>query len=97
MPNRILITLLVVLGLLATTFANARLHQLQPNDAAAQKVQRKFKQYKRVHQEILKTIVQGKQTQAITALQEIVSVIPRDGESQYMPVSYTHLTLPTKA
>jgi len=84
MPNRILISLFVVLGLLATTFANARLHQLHPNDAASQKVQRKFKQYKRVHQEILKMIVQGKQTQAITALREIVSVIPRDGESQYM-------------
>ena len=84
MLNRISITLLVVLGLLATTLANTRLQPSQPNDAAAQKVQRKFKQYKRVHQEILKMIVGGKQEQAIMALREIVSVVPRDGESQYM-------------
>ncbi|MBT4694386.1 MAG: alkaline phosphatase [Planctomycetaceae bacterium] len=84
MLNRISITLIVVLGLLATAFANTRLPQSQPNDAAAQKVQRKFKQYKRVHQEILKMIVDGKQKQAIMALREIVSVVPRDGESRYM-------------
>jgi alkaline phosphatase D len=84
MLNRISITLVVLLGLLATAFANTRLHQLQPNDGAAQKVQRKFKQYKRVHQDILKMIVQGKQEQAIRALREIVSVVARDGESQYM-------------
>ena len=84
MLNRISITLVVLLGLLATAFANTRLHQLQPNDGAAQKVQRKFKQYKRVHQDILKMIVQGKQEQAIRVLREIVSVVARDGESQYM-------------
>jgi alkaline phosphatase D len=84
MLNRISITLVVLLGLLATAFANTRLHQLQPNDGASQKVQRKFKQYKRVHQDILKMIVQGKQEQAIRALREIVSVVARDGESQYM-------------
>jgi alkaline phosphatase D len=84
MLNRIPTTLVVLLGILATAFANSRLHQLQPNDAAAQKVQRKFKQYKRVHQDILKMIVQGKQDQAIRVLREIVSVVPRDGESRYM-------------
>ena len=84
MLNKISITLLVLLGLLATAFANTRVHHSQPNDAAAQKVERKFKQYKRVHQEILKMIVEGKQKQAIMALREIVSVVPRDGESHYM-------------
>jgi len=84
MRNRISITLLVLLGLLATAFANTLLQQSEPNDTAAQKVQRKFKQYKRVHQELLKLIVDGKEKQAIVALREIVTIVPRDGESQYM-------------
>mgnify|MGYP003978998987 CR=1 FL=1 len=84
MIKKLSIVLLLTLGLLATAFANTRLRQPQPNDAAAQKVQRKFKQYKRVHQELLKLIVDGKQKQAIIALREIVTIVPRDGESQYM-------------
>lgn len=84
MIKKLSIVLLLTLGLLATAFANSRLRQPQPNDAASQKVQRKFSQYKRVHQEILKLIVDGNQKQAIIALREIVTIVPRDGESQYM-------------
>lgn len=84
MLNKLPIIALVTLGLFASAVANSRIRQPQPNDAAAQKVQRKFKQYKRVHQELLKLIVDGSQKQAIIALLEIVTIVPRDGESQYM-------------
>ncbi|MEC7564272.1 MAG: alkaline phosphatase D family protein [Planctomycetota bacterium] len=56
----------------------------QETDDAAKVVQRKFKQYKRVHQEILKIIVEGNAKKAIGLLEEILRVVPKDGESQYM-------------
>ena len=51
----------------------------QENDGAAKQVQRKFKQYKRVHQEILKIIVDGDPPKAIRLLEEILRVVPKDG------------------
>ena len=54
------------------------------NDDAAKKVERKFKQYKRVHQDLLKKIVAGQERAALTELETILSVVPADGESHYM-------------
>ncbi|MEC7566469.1 MAG: alkaline phosphatase D family protein, partial [Planctomycetota bacterium] len=56
----------------------------QQNDDAAKKVERKFRQYKRVHQEILKKIVAGQEEKALAELETILKVVPKDGESHYM-------------
>ena len=62
------------------------------NDDAAKKVERKFKQYKRVHQDLLKKIVAGQERAALTELETILSVVPADGESHYMSaVCYARL------
>ena len=72
--------LLILLALSPLTVGELRLKSSQQqNDAAAKKVERKFKQYKRVHQEILKKIVEGKETQALEELAAILRVVPNDG------------------
>ena len=78
-------SLLLLLALSPLTVGELRLKSSQQqNDEAAKKVERKFKQYKRVHQEILKKIVEGKETQALGELAAILRVVPNDGESHYM-------------
>lgn len=78
-------SLLLLLALSPLTVGELRLKSSQQqNDEAAKKVERKFKQYKRVHQEILKKIVEGKETQALEELAAILRVVPNDGESHYM-------------
>tara|TARA_B100000945_G_scaffold13318_1_gene10185 strand:- start:519 stop:2168 length:1650 start_codon:yes stop_codon:yes gene_type:complete len=77
--------LMMVVTLSSWTEAELRTKSTQQqNDEAAKKVERKFKQYKRVHQEILKKIVDGKENQALEELSTILSVVPKDGESYYM-------------
>ena len=64
--------LMTVLLMASWTEAELRVKSTQQqNDEAARKVERKFKQYKRVHQEILKKIVEGKETQALDELEMI--------------------------
>ena len=77
--------LMIVLLTASLTEAEPRIKSTQQqNDEAAKKVERKFTQYKRVHQEILKKIVEGKEVQALDELAVILSVVPKDGESHYM-------------
>lgn len=77
------ITLVLLVGQFAWGELRVKSTQ-QQNDDAAKKVERKFRQYKRVHQEILKLIVAGNEDQALKELDTIIRVVPRDGESHYM-------------
>ena len=70
----------------------------QQNDDAAKKVERKFRQYKRVHQDLLKKIVAGKEEDALAELDLILKVVPKDGESHYMKaVCYARMNQPELA
>lgn len=58
--------------------------QPEPNDKAAMRVERKFRQYKRVHQELLKKILETDVDTAITEMEEILAVVAKDGETHLM-------------
>ena len=87
MAKRVFAFLLLGLFVLASQGVSAELLSRsvqEQNDEAAKKVERKFRQYKRVHQDILKIIVAGKEVQALAELDTILRVVPKDGESHYM-------------
>ena len=58
--------------------------QPAPNDKAALRVERKFRQYKRVHQEVLKKILEEDVDTAIADMEQILSVVAKDGETHLM-------------
>ena len=58
--------------------------QPAPNDKAAMRVERKFRQYKRVHQEVLKKILEEDVDTAIADMEQILSVVAKDGETHLM-------------
>ena len=80
-------TLLLAVALFTgTLFVVWSTQAAQPtaNDKAAMKVERKFRQYKRVHQELLKQILEKDVDTAIAEMNEILSIVPKDGETHLM-------------